>query len=286
VGRFTSLADEESFGKFSDFLKEGELNFGKRGAFVGIELAKKLKLKVGSKLIFSTQDRSGEINSLALRVKAIVQTTNIGLDSSAIFIDKEKLREFLLLEKSEVTQIAVMGEGIEAILKKQFSAYDVKSFLELYPMMKQMQDMMQMFNSITFTIVMLVVFIGIMGVMYVSILDRIREFGIMKSIGYAYKYIRLQIILEALFMALSGYILGALLGLLALLYLHNVGLDLSAYADGLESFGYPSVMHAQIKLSYFITTLLAIVAASLLSVLLPLRKIKKMHTIEVTKVDT
>jgi len=280
------LDEEESFGKFSDFLKEGELEFKKRGAIVGIELAKKLKLKIGSKLIFSTQDSSGEINSIALRVKAIVQTSNISLDSTAIFIQREKLRKFLALKKSEVTQIAIMGEGVEKRLKDKYPSLDVKTFLELYPMMKQTEDMMNIFNSITFFIVMLVVFIGIMGVMYVSILDRIREFGILKSIGYAYKYIRLQIILEALFMSLTGYLFGAILGYIALYYLHSVGVDLSAYADGLESFGYPRVMHAQIKVIYFITTFFAIVLASLLSVLLPLRKIKNMNTIEVTKANT
>lgn len=283
-----NLADEEKFGKFSDFLHEGELSFKKHGVLVGLELAKKLKVKIGSKLIFSTQDSLGEINSLSLRVRGIVQTTNLSLDRRSIFIEKEKLRKFLGIEKNEVTQIAVMlkKDANTRKIKEAFPALDVKTFLELVPLVKMLQDTMGVFNSITFFIVMLVVFIGIMGVMYVSILDRIREFGIMKSIGYSYKYIRLQIFLEAFLMALSGYILGAILGYLALWYLHDVGLDLKEYADGLESFGYTTVMYAQIKFSYFTTTFVAIVSASLLSVLLPLRKIKKMNTIEVTKVNT
>ncbi len=46
------------------------------------------------------------------------------------------------------------------------------------------------------------------------------------------------------------------------------------------------VIYGDIKLSYFTSTLLAIIGASLLSVLPPLRKIKTMNTIEVTKVET
>jgi len=53
----------------------------------------------------------------------------------------------------------------------------------------------------------------------------------------------------------------------------------------MESFGYSSTLYATIKLSYFTSTFIAIMGASLLSVLLPLRKIKTMNTIEVTKVD-
>ena len=152
-------------------------------------------------------------------------------------------------------------------------------------MMKQMQEIMIIFNSITFFIVMMVVFIGIMGVMYVSILDRIREFGIMRSIGMSYALIRSQIFLEALFVGVLGYGFGAILGFLALYYLQTQGLDLGAYADGMESYGYSSVLYATIKLSYFTSTFVAIIGASLLSVLPPLRKIKTMNSIEVTKVD-
>jgi len=282
------LEDEEKFGEFSKFLKEGKLSLKKRDILIGSELAKTLKIKIGSKVIFSTQDSSGEINAMALKVKGIIQTNNISLDASAIYVDRTKLQKFLHVDANIVTQIAIRTNSLtlENSLKEKYKNLDVKSFLELYPMIKQMKDMMVIFNSITFVIVMVVVFIGIMGVMYVSILDRIREFGIMKSIGLSYRLIRLQILLEALFVGILGYILGALLGYAALSYLVHVGLDLSAFADGMESFGMSKVIYADIKLGYFTSTFVAIIGASLLSVLLPLRKIKTMNVIEVTKADT
>ena len=78
------LKAEDAFGKFSEFLKEGEIKLDKRDALIGIELAKTLKVRIGSKLIFSTQDSTGEINSIAVRIRAIVQTTNISLDTKPI----------------------------------------------------------------------------------------------------------------------------------------------------------------------------------------------------------
>ncbi len=281
------LNAEEKFGEFSEFLKSGELRLDKRGALLGSELAKTLKIRIGSKVIFSTQDASGEINAMSLRVRGIVQTNNISLDASALFIDRTKLQKFLGVSKGEATQIAIRSDSLtlKDELSKEYKNLDVKSFLELYPMMKQMQEIMVIFNSVTFFIVMMVVFIGIMGVMYVSILDRIREFGIMRSIGMSYSLIRSQIFLEALFVGVLGYALGAALGFGALYYLENYGLNLSEFADGLESFGYSSVIYATTKMSYFSSTFVAIIGASLLSVILPLRKIKTMNTIEVTKVD-
>ena len=281
------LEGEEKFGKFSEFLKEGAINFDNRGALIGLELAKTLKLRIGSKLIFSTQDVNGDINSLSLRINAILQTTNISLDSNAVFIDRKKVQKFLGVKDGEVTQIAIMGEeeGLLEKLKEKYAQYDVKSFLELQPMMQMMQDMMFIFNSITFLIVMGVVFVGILGVMYVSILDRIREFGIMLGIGMHYKYIRVQIFLEAIFVSLSGYLSGALLGAILLVYLRDYGIDLSAFSDALEMWGYESVIHGTIKLSYFTTTFAAIITASILSILIPLRKIKKINPIDVIKAE-
>lgn len=281
------LKEEERFGKFSEFLKEGSVDLQKQGAIIGIELAKTLKVRVGSKVIFSTQDGSGEINSIALYIRAIVQTTNIGLDNSAIFIDIYQLHKFLGTASTEATQIAVKSkdEKLYGELKAKYPNLDVKSFLELQPMIKQMQDLMVIFNSVTFFIVMSVVFVGIFGVMYVSILDRIREFGIMLSVGMHYKYIRLQIFFEALFVGLIGYLSGAVLGAVILIYLKNQGIDLSSFSDALEMWGYESTIHGTIKVSYFTTTFASIITASLFSIVIPLRKIKKLNPIEVIKAD-
>jgi len=76
-----------------------------------VELAKTLKLKVGSKVIFSTQDSSGEISSMVLKVAAIVQTTNIVLDTSTLFVDIKKVQKFLGLKEREATQIDIRTES-------------------------------------------------------------------------------------------------------------------------------------------------------------------------------
>ena len=283
-----NLQEEEKFGAFSKFLKEGKVSFDKRGALLGSELAKTLKVHIGSKLIFSTQDKSGDINSIALKVRGILQTNNLVIDQRALYVERQKLYEFLGVDTDTATQIAIRtdDESIISNIKKEYANLEVKSFLELNPLLKQMEEMMVIFNSITFAIVMLVVFIGILGVMYVSILDRIREFGIMRGIGMAYRHLRTQIFLEALFVGLAGYSAGAILGFFALLYLQHTGLNLSAYSEGLASFGMPTIIYAHQELSYYSNTFYAIVASSLLSVLLPLRKIKHLNPIDVIKADT
>jgi len=283
-----NLKDEILFGKFDEFLKEGEISFASRGAIIGSELAKTLKIRIGSKVIFSTQDSRGEINALAVKIRGIIQTSNIRLDAAGLYIDAHRLYTFLGVGKDKATQIAIRtsSETLQHTLQNTYPMLDIKNFMELNPMLKQMKDMMVIFNSITFFIVMLVVFIGILGVMYVSILDRIREFGIMRAVGMHYRHIRLQIFLEALFIGFVGYVSGAVLGYAALLYLQHFGLNLSQFSEGLQSFGMDTVLYAHIEVSYFTNTFYAIISASLFSIILPLRKIKTLNPIEVIKADT
>lgn len=78
-----------------------------------------------------------------------------------------------------------------------------------------------------------------------------------------------------------GFVVGAFMSYASLWYLQRYGLDLRAYAAGLEAFGYNAVIYADIKLRYFTNTFLAIVAAALVSVLLPMYRLKKLNPIEV-----
>ena len=283
-----NIDEENAFGRFDKFLVDGRLELGKRGALIGKELAKSLKVHVGSKVIFSTQDSSGEINAMAVKIRGIIQTSNVVLDRSALYVERKHLERFLGVSDTVATQIAIRTDSttLQALLQKRYPQLKVMNFLELYPMLKQMQDVMKIFNSITFFIVILVVFIGILGVMYVSVLDRIREFGIMRAVGMEYKYIRTEVFFEAIFVGLVGYAVGAVLGLLSLLYLQHYGLNLSQFSDGLASFGLDTVLYADISPIYFTNTFLAILSASFLSVLLPLRKIKHLNPIEVIKAET
>lgn len=280
---------ENAFGNFKEFIVEGEFGFGedKRGAVIGKKLAKTLGVTVGSRVIFSSQDRDGELSSVSLRIKGVVQTTNLAIDDMALFVDPDRAESITGLRGGERIEIALrVGKDVNLMafkskLKAEWNTLEIYTWNELYPALEQMQVMMTIFNGITFGIVMVMVFIGILGVMFVSVLERIREFGILLAIGEPYRCLRMQVLFEALLLGAGGYIIGSISGAAALYYFQIYGLDLSAFSAGLEEFGMNSILYATIEFYYFTFTLAAIILAALLSVILPLKKIKRLHPIDV-----
>ena len=283
-----ALENEKHFGGLDDFITQGEYSFGNgnKNALIGASLSKKLNLTVGSRVIFTAQDATGEINAISFRISGILKTGNPALDENSVFVSMEKISQFLNLQQS-ATQIALRVKDTEDItkiqnqLKTHLHDIDVLRWDELYPLLIQMQEIMNIFNLASYAIVFIVAALGIFGVMLVSVLERMREFSIMLAIGTPYKTVRNQIIMEATFLGIIGYMAGAFGGWLLLLYMSTIGVDMHAFEAGLELYGYSAVMYANMHLYYFFQAFFAVFFATLLSVIWPLQKLKKIKPIQV-----
>jgi ABC-type lipoprotein release transport system permease subunit len=274
-------------GKLDKYIKKGEFSFGTRakGAIIGYKLAKKLKVDIGKKIIISSQDTKNEVTSISLRIKGIIKTNNMALDESAIFIDKQKAKKFLAL--SGVSQISIMLKDYSKVkafkekFKNRFKNIEVYDWAELYPALLQTKNMMSTFSYISYFIVFLTAAIGIFGVVLVSVLERLREFGILRAVGTKFKIIASMIFFESFFIGFIGFFLGSLFGGVSLYYFSIYGFDLTSIESALDEFGMDAITYTVVDINYFVTAFLAVFSATFLSVLIPLRVLKKSKPIEV-----
>ena len=283
-----NLEDEKVHGQLQNYLYQGEYGFEKqqKGAIIGFKLAEKLQVIIGKKVILSAQNSRSEVTSIALRVTGILKTNNMGLDENAVFIDIGKARTFLGVDRG-FSQISIMLfddqvlADLQQDLKKGFPKLDVLRWDELYPALMQSRVIMKGFSLVISIMIFAIAGLGIFGVMLVSVLERIREFGIMLAIGTNFGQIRIIILAESLFMGLSGFLAGALCGLFSLLYFKTYGLDLTMFSEAFEEFGMDAVTYALIRPDYFVTAFTATILAILVSVYFPLRILKNSKPIEV-----
>ena len=281
------LAAEKGHGRLDRYLIAGAYDFGdrKKGVLLGAKLAEKLKVKIGRKLIVSAQNSEQEVAAVALEITGVVRTNNMALDESAVFIDLDKARE-LLMTPVGVSQICVILHAEQDIaplqqeLRHRFADLQVLRWDELYPALLQGRVMMKGFNLIMSLLIFGVAGLGIFGVMVVSVLERLREFGIMLAIGTSFARVRQIIFAESFILGGTGFLAGSLLGGATLVYFYHHGLDLTVFSQGLQEFGMDAITYAVIRVQYFITAFAAVMLATFVSVLFPLRLLKKSNPIE------
>ena len=70
--------------------------------------------------------------------------------------------------------------------------------------------------------------LGILNTIFMSVMERTREFGILMAMGMRPCSVRRLVLLETLFLGVSRTPLGVAVGLLLTLYMQAVGIDLSS----------------------------------------------------------
>jgi ABC-type lipoprotein release transport system permease subunit len=268
-----------------NFIIEGEYSFASQGAVIGYRLARKLKVAVGKKVIVTVQDVNNEVVSVALRIRGIIKTNNMAIDGRGLLMDIQKLRELSGIEGA--TQIAVLlddigeDERLRAMIVSRVSeAIAVYSYKELSPSLYEGEKMMQTYNAISSAFIFIVATLGIFGVVMVSTLERVREFGIMMAIGTEFRDIARLVIYESLLITISGYLIGAVVGWGLLWYLKIYGIDLSGFSDAFAIFGMDSSIHATIKTEYFTHSFVSVLLATLAATLIPIRTLKNKNPIQ------
>lgn len=147
-------------------------------------------------------------------------------------------------------------------------------------MFEQFEMIEAAFFSISYLLVFAVAALGIFGVILVSVLERVREFGIMLAIGSSFARVRWQIILESMLLGAIGLVAGAVIGGFLLYYFTNTGIDLSGYSDAMAQFGMDAIIKAEFHLAYFLYASIAVIFATFFAALWPIRVLKKLNPIE------
>jgi putative ABC transport system permease protein len=93
------------------------------------------------------------------------------------------------------------------------SVYSAATLTELLSSMAKIADMLTIVLTLGAGITLIVSGVGIMNSMLANVQSRLKEIGIRKALGATSREIRLQFLTEAVFLSLSGGLIGTVLGL-------------------------------------------------------------------------
>ncbi len=142
-----------------------------------------------------------------------------GRDFSSGLSENEKnnyhLYDRIIIKVNNTQQLSNTADLVNRILKRRHN--DMKDFEIIVPelLLKQKQEAREVFNIVLGAIAgisLLVGGIGIMNIMFATVMERIREIGIRMAIGAKKMDILVQFLTEAILISLIGGVLGIIIG--------------------------------------------------------------------------
>ena len=216
-----------------------------QGIILGKTLAKNLGAGLGDKVVFTLTDRSGEIVSAMERVTGILATGIPSLDGALCLLPIGTVRSVVGYAPDESTQVAGFlrdgrdaGAAARRIDRGIGTDDSVLTWDEIQPEIRSFVAMKVGGGRVMELIFGVLVAAGIFNTIFMSVLERTREFGIMMAIGYSARQLFTLVMIESAFLATLGLAAAALLTAGPYAYLHQTGIDLTqAYAEqGLTEF--------------------------------------------------
>ena len=265
-----------------NFFESGKKN----EILLGEKLAKKLKVKLKSKVVLTFTDIHSNIISAAFRVGGIYRSKNLSLDEVNVYVLQDQLRGLLALKPSEANEIAILlkneneVETFKTYSKSLVPEHKVEDWKELSPELGLVIESFNMYTYIIIGIILLALTFGIINTMLMSVLERVRELGMLMAIGLNKSKIFTMIMLETIYLTLIGCPLGLLIGWLCNHLLGSYGINIAMFSEGLASYGFSSVIYPSLESKKYMVVAIMCILTAILAAIYPAFKALQLNPSE------
>jgi ABC-type lipoprotein release transport system permease subunit len=225
-------------------------NAGDDGVILGEKLAQTLETGLGKRIVIMSQDPDNEIADRGFRIVGLFDASTDALEEGFAFTGLAAAQEFLGIG-NQVHEIAIVGAGFrdvepvrQVIAQHVGPGVSVLPWTELNSYLGTMLGVMDGFVLVWFVVVFMALAFGLVNTLVMAVFERVREIGLMLALGMKPRLILAQIVVESTFLLLIGSVTGSLLAGLTIYPLRG-GIDLSMFAEGLEMFGYSTVLYPE-----------------------------------------
>jgi len=241
---------------------------------VGRKLADRLGLKLGSKLVLTFQGEDESIVSGAFRICGIFRTASSEFDRMTVFVRAVDLKS-IIGPGAGYHEVAVLLrpgsdlDGSAATIREAYPRLVTRTWKQLAPELSYLTGVTARMLYIFLAVIMLGLLFGVTNTMLMSLLDRIREFGVLTALGMGPWRLFGLLALEAFWVCSLGGAVGIAAGYLTVFHLARKGIDLSMFAQGLSAFGIGTRLYASVPSALYLVLTLLVMATAFLSAVYP-----------------
>jgi putative ABC transport system permease protein len=198
-------------------IEEGSFLRGSSGAMVGATFAEENDIKVGSRI------NLGERGSL--RVVGILKERGMGFDINPDFgivvedqwfrqaFDQEEYNQVIVKVK-DLNEIEEVKDYIDRTMNRKETVVDVIDTRAILETILTTFGQISTFTTVIGGISLIVAGVSILNIMLMSVTERIKEIGVIRSIGTQRKEVRRMFLYEALILGLIGSSIGGALSII------------------------------------------------------------------------
>lgn len=257
---------------------------------IGDKLAEKLEAQIGDELATMATGADGSMGADLYTIIGVYHTGSADSDNGIYMHIAEA--DSLLSMYNRVSLISVMlpnskiiPEAIKPYRKLDPATYEVMSWDQIAPELVSIMDLKTASNRLFMAILLIIIAFGILNTVFMTIMERIREYGVLKALGTTPGQIFSLVAFETLFIALLGTLLGNLLAGGVTYYLKLNPIDLSSFTEMYEDMGISSLnqLPADPQAYMFVTFSLLVFGLSALAALYPAIKAARLEPLEALK---
>ncbi len=212
-----------------------------RGIVIGAGMASKLKARVGSKVVLMAGKKGGDSQAQLGRVRGIFKSKVPEMDDYLILSDIQLARRFLQGEGAEITKQPITRFAI--FLNDPDTMYEwkdkIKSVVEsdqiiamdwqeMMPQLVQFIIIDDAGNYVFLLLILIMVIFGVLNTVLMSVLERTREFGLLRALGLSRRNLLTLVFCESFIMGLLAIVVGWIVGGGVHLWFSQHGIDFTA----------------------------------------------------------
>ncbi len=245
-------ASENRISKLGTMIKQGRaLEKGDQAAIIlGDGLARNLRLKVGDKVVLLGSAMDGSVAADALKVVGIFTSGIPRIDRQMAEMPLSRFQSTFQMGKA-VNTIAIVGNQLSDIVGiggqlRALAAKNGVTYLNWGQLQPQIKQAIQLDISISvlmyLTLVVVVVFI-ILNTLYMSVLERTREFGVLLALGMKPGQVGRMVWMEMIFLSFVGNGAGIILGIALTAFFAHYGITFQGMDQIYAQWGLPSRLY-------------------------------------------
>lgn len=285
----------DSVSGFAGRIVAGEsLAPGRSGVVVGEELARLLKLEVGEEIVLIGAHPEAALGAIRAPVVGVYRAPGAALGQTVIYADLATARQ-LAQSQTAATAIVLRVAGVtspgdQTALNRAVNdlranlppGYEVQDWLELAPMVRTYMGILTPALVIVGAIFFALGGLVVLNTIYLSVLERTRELGLILAVGAARRRVVRMILAEAGAIAVAGAVGGAVTGVGLILVVEAFGgIPLwGAAAQMMREIGMSPVLHLSANPVQVVLSAAAMAAVALLAAWWPARRASRLEPME------